>query len=391
MNFSYYPHRLPSVKVAAIPVTVLVILVIWIVALSGSENEVDESPQILVDDTSIEGNSQENNEEEQAIIDGISMRKSDEEEEHYDSGEYKEESQNEDINVDTTTPKVCRPPRSTPIEICPLPSSWILRSGKKCTENTNAELAAFRSLQQKYLDEWWSLNVTDDVKWTAIIGAYDQSFITLKQLFRFVSDGERKLFLDFVDRNATCNVYTWGIGGDYNGETLFYNRYPQCRFTAVDPEAVVNREIVERVPNARFIHSSIASESGTYSARIRGTNGVYTSQTVTHRGVVEFFNEYNDDNEVIDLLLIDIEGAEFSVLPKIVKAKTELPKICQINVEIHAPAEAFGTTTQRALESIHSFLSDGTYSIINVETLRRLLRVFLINTLDGECVKKFFC
>lgn len=89
-------------------------------------------------------------------------------------------------------------------------------------------------------------------------------------MFRFVTDGEMKYFLDYNQRDhPNCNVFTLGVGQDYSGEIKLWNRYPQCRFTAVDPMTEINKEMVERVPNARFFNATIGASDGKYSASLR--------------------------------------------------------------------------------------------------------------------------
>jgi trans-aconitate methyltransferase len=99
---------------------------------------------------------------------------------------------------------------------------------------------------------------------------YEPGLINFKLLFHFVTDGENKYFLDFVQRDhPDCNIITMGVGLDYSGETKLWNRYPQCKMTAVDPMSDVNKQIVERVPNSRFIEATIGAHDGNYTARLR--------------------------------------------------------------------------------------------------------------------------
>lgn len=76
--------------------------------------------------------------------------------------------------------------------------------------------------------------------------------------------------LDFVKRDhPECNIFTLGVGLDYGGEISLWNRYPQCNMTAVDPVSTINKQIVERIPNARFIEATIGDEDGIYMARLK--------------------------------------------------------------------------------------------------------------------------
>ncbi|KAI6238872.1 Methyltransf-21 domain-containing protein [Aphelenchoides fujianensis] len=284
----------------------------------------------------------------------------------------------------------CSPKRVVKVDVCPSPADRPLKPPKVCSGNASAYLAAVRSAQADRLAQWGRIDAPAEFKWLSLTGVYDPAFINLKQIFRFFSDGERKFFTDFVDRRAACNVFTLGVGGDFSGETALFNRYPQCKFTAVDPEERSNRELVERVPNARFVQSTVGAEGGTYFAQIRDANGKYGGQTIAHEGIVEFFERHNG-RELVDLLLMDIEGAEFGVLQKMIDEKDRLPTVCQINLELHGNGRVFGTELNEALRVVHSFLADGTFSVLNAESIRRLLRLYLVNTKYEECVRKFFC
>ncbi|KAI6187564.1 Methyltransf-21 domain-containing protein [Aphelenchoides besseyi] len=203
---------------------------------------------------------------------------------------------------------------------------------------------------------------------------------------------ERKYFLDFLTSDEQpCNFWTLGIGGDFSGETTLHNRWPQCQITGVDPEVKLNRKIVERVPKSRFIAAAVAENSGTYKAMVKDTDRKYKEIKIPHRQFTEFMNEHNRKERTIDLMIIDVEGAEFGIMRRLIKDKDKLPIICQANMEIHYPPEDYGVTNSEAFQVIHDFLADGTYSIYTIEANRRLMRVFLVNTKEEECVRKFFC
>lgn len=71
--------------------------------------------------------------------------------------------------------------------------------------------------------------------------------------------------------------------------------------------------------------------------------------------------------------------------------KEKLPIICQINFEIHYPPERFGYSMNDALERVHKFFADDTYTVFNMELFLQMMRVYVVNTKDLECVEKFLC
>jgi hypothetical protein len=116
----------------------------------------------------------------------------------------------------------------------------------------------------------------------------------------------------------------------------------------------------------------------------------YETATVQHVGITNFLRQINGD-KLIDLLIMDIEGSEFGVLPTLIEEKHMLPTVCQLNVELHYSPESYGYKSADALNGLYKFFSDGTYSIMNMEVFRRLLRVYAVNTQDPRCIQKFFC
>lgn len=148
----------------------------------------------------------------------------------------------------------------------------------------------------------------------------------------FVSDGEKKYYLNFVDDQAPCNVMTIGVGMDYSGETTFSKRYPQCHMTAVDPVSDFNEALVKKVPNARFFEATISGRNETHVAVIKESNSkyfktnnkhliledrIYRQKIVQHYGITSLLEKING-KKTIDLMMVDIEGSEFRVLPVLI-------------------------------------------------------------------------
>lgn len=71
--------------------------------------------------------------------------------------------------------------------------------------------------------------------------------------------------------------------------------------------------------------------------------------------------------------------------------KSKLPTICQINFEVHYPPENYGFSPEKALENVHKFFNDGTYTVFNFELFLQMMRIFVVNTSNKECLDKFFC
>ena len=141
---------------------------------------------------------------------------------------------------------------------------------KRCVGDVPAFLAQIRNRQLELVLRWHHMEVDNLIKWTSLSAVYDPTLIHFRLMYHFIVDGENKYMLDFVKRDhPECNIYTLGVGQDYGGEVRVWNRYPQCNMTAVDPMPEINKEIVERVPNARFIEATIGERDGNYTASLR--------------------------------------------------------------------------------------------------------------------------
>ena len=131
---------------------------------------------------------------------------------------------------------------------------------------------------------------------------------------------------------------------------------------------------------------------------------------------------HNGEDNVIDLLLMDVDGAEYELLEVIAceqflkfttlslyesnnsDQRQKLPVICQINIEMHITS-ALNTTTNEIVPGYNGYRTTFPHAFRIMEKLfeqyallqssyyakASFLRVFLINHADEECVKKFLC
>ncbi|KAI1701010.1 methyltransferase fkbM domain-containing protein [Ditylenchus destructor] len=110
----------------------------------------------------------------------------------------------------------------------------------------------------------------------------------------------------------SCNVVTIGVGRDVTAEKLISFRYPQCQFLGADPDGQANQPLYLNLPNSRFIATAVAGNSGRFTGSFLQPSGNYKHETRNHMGFADFLKEYNGD-QLIDLLIMDNEGGEFSV------------------------------------------------------------------------------
>lgn len=90
--------------------------------------------------------------------------------------------------------------------------------------------------------------------------------------------------------------------------------YPQCKFLGIDPGATVNRQLVESIPNSRFIHAAVSDRDSKNQTMYAKDNGEYAYK---NSRVVNFIDLMTTENQgrLVDFLSLDAEGAEFALLP----------------------------------------------------------------------------
>ncbi|KAH7684427.1 Protein F49C12.4, partial [Aphelenchoides avenae] len=110
------------------------------------------------------------------------------------------------------------------------------------------------------------------------------------------------------------------LGGTVDGEKELFARYPQCHFLGVDPSADDNKHLVEglnsglEIKRAKFLQTAVAAESGKRMASLKTADGGYVGNETEHMAFVDLLKEHNHDR-LVDLLILDVEGAEYGILP----------------------------------------------------------------------------
>ncbi|KAI1717523.1 ubiquitin-conjugating enzyme domain-containing protein [Ditylenchus destructor] len=246
----------------------------------------------------------------------------------------------------------------------------------------------------------WTLRLQPDHfgLWNRIPGHYNNIWARIKQKLKILplisepESNEVKYFADFRrPHEATdCNVVTLGVGFNVKAEVALARYYPNCRFLGVDAEQDNNKDIYESIAkNSRFYQGVIRGNSEPYTGGFWLKNATIVEKTVDAVGIVEFLQNHNG-YDPIDLLLVDVEGAEFEILERIADNKTRLPPICQINIEFHHPPERFNATYDQFFNSLEKLLQSG-YILLNTDIFEPVsfLRTFFVNYLDDYCLKKY--
>uniref|UniRef100_F1LBN7 Methyltransferase FkbM domain-containing protein n=1 Tax=Ascaris suum TaxID=6253 RepID=F1LBN7_ASCSU len=179
---------------------------------------------------------------------------------------------------------------------------------------------------------------------------------------------------------------TIGIGNDTSVERRLKKTYPNIRFFGADPiyeAGKVFRNIGE------YKQLGVSEKGGTFNASVlEGNKYVWrTIETVTVESLLRAFGIAH-----VDFLFLDIEGAEYSVLPVLSTQTSELNEtFCQINVEIHGPLVDYGMTSGAFARLLNSVMSrESPYVPLWIPQPTMHHRLFLVNWKNLRCVKNFF-
>lgn len=81
----------------------------------------------------------------------------------------------------------------------------------------------------------------------------------------------------------------------------------------IDPGATINKPLVESIPNSRFVHAAV-SDKQTNETVYGKDKGEYAYRDVKVVNFIELIARENQ-GRLVDFMSVDIEGAEFSLLP----------------------------------------------------------------------------
>ncbi|KAE9547610.1 hypothetical protein FO519_009180 [Halicephalobus sp. NKZ332] len=204
-------------------------------------------------------------------------------------------------------------------------------------------------------------------------------------LIKLRNKDEVKFFLPPVKEREICNVVTLGIGRDVMAELKLKGKYPHCQFLGVDPDKEISGKMFKEDLGGIFIEGVVGAENGEFNASIINKNGIgYHHEVIRHMSFKNLMDEYNEE-KFVDLLLIDIEGSEFNLLPFIVDNLEKLPSICQINVELHFP-DRYPPMGNNILETFFRMTHQEKFLVLFSEKILNVFyRLYLINVTDPKC------
>uniref|UniRef100_A0A183BTY4 Methyltransf_21 domain-containing protein n=1 Tax=Globodera pallida TaxID=36090 RepID=A0A183BTY4_GLOPA len=199
------------------------------------------------------------------------------------------------------------------------------------------------------------------------------------EVIKLLADGdEYKYFISFLPNAAKylpCTVITLGVGHTVDAERNLINLYPECRLIAADPSAEINANLTREI-GGTFVHAAVGGKTATKQPE-----------------------QVNAERHPVDLLMIDIEGAEFGIFEQLAFHYELFPTpICQINIEVHDPDTLFANYThQQFFRSLDTLLRSGRFALMNTDMftkqapLHLFLRMFFVNIVEERCTRKFIC
>lgn len=182
---------------------------------------------------------------------------------------------------------------------------------------------------------------------------------------------------DTIDANAPLIVYSFGVGEDLSFSQQILQTYSNAHVYAFDPTpkavAYVAGHPISRNPRFHFAQCGIADQNGDAVFHLPKNENYVSGSILSHDGVQEqgisvqmktlstIMSELGHTH--IDILKMDIEGSEYSVIPNILVEQCSFSQLC--------------------MEHHHRFLPDGKEKTYNLLRLLNKNGYFVASVLDS--------
>uniref|UniRef100_A0A914HUN7 Methyltransferase FkbM domain-containing protein n=1 Tax=Globodera rostochiensis TaxID=31243 RepID=A0A914HUN7_GLORO len=229
-------------------------------------------------------------------------------------------------------------------------------------------------------------------------------------VIKLQSDGEEYKYFIVFSPNFTqqvarqCTFITLGVGHTVNAERNLTQMFPECRLITADPAAMVNENLTRAI-GGTFVQAAVGGETAEQQPVNFWGEDVLITKIVERKllsqiGIVDFLNNHLGGRQnLVDLLLIDIEGAEFGILEQLTDHYDKFPvAICQLNIEVHDPTFLLEKYThQLFFHTLDRLLRQGRFALMHTDMytgaapLHLFLRMFLVNVDQEACMRRFLC
>uniref|UniRef100_A0A7E4UWH6 Methyltransf_21 domain-containing protein n=1 Tax=Panagrellus redivivus TaxID=6233 RepID=A0A7E4UWH6_PANRE len=206
---------------------------------------------------------------------------------------------------------------------------------------------------------------------------------------------EPKYFVPGPTPDFEYTMMTIGVGHNIDAEKKILKKYKKCsKYVGVDPTAEFNEKLVTDA-GGQFMEMTVGAKDDVSAARILDKEGdhlQYRWHNVTHSSLQTTFNKANIE-KAVDLLLLDVEGAEFEILESFINKPENHTTICQFNVEVHSPWTN-GLYKSNIIHTLYRLSKKREFMLFNVAPAQIghevFNRCFFINVKDPYCVEKYY-
>lgn len=191
-----------------------------------------------------------------------------------------------------------------------------------------------------------------------------------------------------ITKEEECNIVTLGIGHDVTSERKMKLHFPEwCRFIGADPFSEINKYLYENIGGA-YHKIAVGATNSIREARVYGEKK-YENMEVEHVELSRFLKRHANVRKVVDVLLIDIEGQEFELMP-LLKKNGRLERnnitVCQYNVEFHWPT---GEQAHQFAEYLVEMIHDARYLPLMSSKYWKVARMFVLNVEEEVCSRRY--
>ncbi|CAJ0944491.1 unnamed protein product, partial [Mesorhabditis belari] len=181
-----------------------------------------------------------------------------------------------------------------------------------------------------------------------------------------------------------CTIISLGVGKDVEAEKQMLAALPHCKFFGADPVNDTNADIYPEV--GKFFNVAVGGSNGIMRANV--LEDQYKFKDVPYIDIAAFMRNLVKKT-VVDQIMIDIEHAEYPMLPFLLKTGQmykEGVTICQINIEVHNPSPE---QKQEFYKYYHLMMAENQYTMLTASTIIGHIRLFMINHADEECHQRY--
>uniref|UniRef100_A0A0N4WG95 Methyltransf_21 domain-containing protein n=1 Tax=Haemonchus placei TaxID=6290 RepID=A0A0N4WG95_HAEPC len=157
-----------------------------------------------------------------------------------------------------------------------------------------------------------------------------------------------------------------------------------CRTWGADPVNETNADIFPEV--GKFYNIAVGAENGTFRSYV--LEDIYRYQEVKYVDIATFLRNYVK-RPVIDQLMIDIEHAEYPMLPFLLmdgQLARDKILICQMNIEVHRPNPE---QLKQFFDFFQQLMKEKQWTLMSASSIIGHLRLFMINHGSEECHKRY--